>query len=64
MKINVLDVVLLNTHEEATVIEKFNEENFLVEICKNDKYVLKDVKLEDIEKIVWDNKLKTVSKTH
>ena len=56
MKINVLDVVLLNTHEEATVIEKFNEENFLVEICKNDKCVLKDVKLEDIEKIVWDNK--------
>jgi hypothetical protein len=64
MEINVLDVVLLNTHEEATVIEKFNEENFLVEICKNDKCVLKDVKVEDIEKIVWDNKLKTVSKTH
>jgi hypothetical protein len=64
MEINVLDVVLLNTHEEATVIEKFNEENFLVEICKNDKCVLKDVKVEHIEKIVWDNKLKTVSKTH
>lgn len=56
MKINVLDVVLLVTNEKATVIEKFNEENFLVEIYKDDKFSLKDIKLEDVKKIIWDSK--------
>lgn len=56
MNINVLDVVLLVTNEKATVIEKFNEENFLVEIYKDDKFSLKDIKLEDVKKIIWDSK--------
>ena len=56
MKVNVLDIVLLKTNEEATVIEKFSEENYLVEIYKDDKFSLKDVRFDDIQKIVWKSK--------
>ena len=56
MTVNVLDVVLLVTNEKATVIEKFNEENFLVEIYRDNKFSLKDVKLEDVKKIIWNSK--------
>ena len=44
--IEVFDVVLLNTNEQATVLENFGDKNFLVEVYTDGKFVLKDINIK------------------
>lgn len=53
MKINELDVVLLKSNEEATILENFCDKNFLVEIYKDDISSLRDITIDEIKQIVW-----------
>jgi len=53
MKINELDVVLLKSNEEATILENFGDKNFLVEIYKDDISSLRDITIDEIKQIVW-----------
>lgn len=53
MKINELDVVLLKSNEEATILENFDDKNFLVEIYKDDISSLRDITIDEIKQIVW-----------
>lgn len=48
--INELDVVLLNTKEEVTVLHKYDDFNFLVEDENNE---IKDVELSEIIDIIF-----------
>ena len=50
MIIKQYDVVLFKTIEEGTILEIFDQENFLVELDNND---LIDVTISDIEKVIW-----------
>ena len=51
--IEVFDVVLLNTNEQATVLENFGDKNFLVEVYTDGKFVLKDINFSEIQKVLW-----------
>lgn len=48
--INELDVVLLNTKEEVTVLHKYDDFNFLVE---DENHEIKDVELSEIIDIIF-----------
>lgn len=51
--IEVFDVVLLNTNEQATVLENFGDKNFLIEVYTDGKFVLKDINFSEIQKVLW-----------
>ncbi len=53
MKINELDVVLLKSNEEATILENFGDKNFLIEICKDDISFVRDITIDEIKQVVW-----------
>ena len=53
MKINELDVVLLKSSEEATILEKFDDKNFLIEICSDGIFSLRDITIDEIKQIIW-----------
>ena len=51
--IKVFDVILLNTNKKATVLEKFDDKNFLVEVYTDGKFVLKEINFSEIQKVLW-----------
>lgn len=51
MKVNVLDIALLKTNEEATVIEKFSEENYLLKFIKMTSFLWKMLDLMTYKKL-------------
>ena len=51
--IKVFDVILLNTNKKATVLEKLDDKNFLVEVYTDGKFVLKDINFSEIQKVLW-----------
>lgn len=51
--VKVFDVVLLNTNEQATVLENFGDKNFLVEVYTDGKFVLKNINSFEIQKVLW-----------
>ena len=53
MKINELDVVLLKSNEEATILEKFDDRNFLIEIYIDGIFSLRDITIDEIKQIIW-----------
>ena len=52
MKINELDVVLLKSNEEATIIEKFDNKSFLIEIYNDGIFSLRDISIDEIKQII------------
>ena len=59
--IKVFDVVLLNTNEQATVLEKFDDKNFLVEVYTDGKFVLKNINSFEIQKVLWHLESNSIS---
>ena len=59
--IEVFDVVLLNTNEQATVLENFGDKNFLVEVYTNGKFVLKNINSFEIQKVLWHLESNSIS---
>jgi len=56
-KIDILDVVLLKDGREATIVEKFSETDFLVDVGSSpEDWDTISATLEDIEKIIWKYK--------
>lgn len=53
MKINELDVVLLKSNEEATIIEKFDNKSFLIEIYNDGIFSLRNISIDEIKQILW-----------
>lgn len=53
MKINKLDVVLLKSNEEATILENFDDKNFLTEIYNDGIFSLRDITIDEIKQIIW-----------
>ena len=51
--VKVFDVVLLNTNEQASVLEIFSDKNFLVEVYTDGKFVLKNINSFEIQKVLW-----------
>jgi hypothetical protein len=50
MEIREYDVVLLKSGEEGTILEIFNQEDFLIELINNEQ---KDINISEIEKVLW-----------
>ena len=50
MEIREYDVVLLKSGEEGTILEIFNQEEFLIELINNEQ---KDINISEIEKVLW-----------
>lgn len=50
MEIREYDVVLLKTKQKGTILEIFDQENFLIEMENNDQ---QDINISDIEMVVW-----------
>lgn len=51
MKINELDIVLLKSNEEATILENFDDKNFLIEIYTDGIFTLRDITIDEIKHI-------------
>ena len=62
MEIREYDVFLLKSGEEGTILEIFNQEEFLIELINNEQ---KDINISEIEKVLWSLPLSSFKKeTH
>ena len=59
--VKVFDVVLLNTNEQATVLEIFSDRNFLVEVYTDGEFVLKNINSFEIQKVLWHLESNSIS---